>query len=295
MVSGSSVQTGLSGFGKESAQVAMFGESNTAAGQGGKKETLVDVEKEKAKEAAKPLPGQMDLPESKPKEKQSWEMTSNEYRKHENEPKLKVIHEALASGKPLVFYTHLHATKLTNPGHIRLDSEGYFRVPSGNKSLVILDDQVNQLLAQAGIKPTPFEERKYHHAEVREAIKAKKNVPAEVLKEYPELNRKSKPETSTASDPRSPHAKAIDNALLARKVTTDSEFWAKHRNDMDLEGIDTPKHGKVKSVYFAPDKTRTHNNSHPKRIKQFRTSSERARDDIAKGVVESRRRGRHIV
>lgn len=53
------VQTGLAGFGKESAQVEMFGEFS---GKEGKRDTLIDVVKEKAKEAAKPLPGQTTLP-----------------------------------------------------------------------------------------------------------------------------------------------------------------------------------------------------------------------------------------
>lgn len=61
MATGTSVQTGLSGFGKESAQGSMMAEFGTAPGQGGKKETLIDIEKEKAKEEAKPLPGQINL------------------------------------------------------------------------------------------------------------------------------------------------------------------------------------------------------------------------------------------
>jgi hypothetical protein len=58
---GSSVQVGLSGFGKDSAQVKMLEEFGTAPGQGGTKQSLVDVEAIKAKEAAKPLPGQIDF------------------------------------------------------------------------------------------------------------------------------------------------------------------------------------------------------------------------------------------
>jgi hypothetical protein len=61
MATGTSVQTGLAGFGKESAQVSMMAEFGTAPGQGGKKETLIDTEAIKAKEEAKPLPGQIDI------------------------------------------------------------------------------------------------------------------------------------------------------------------------------------------------------------------------------------------
>ena len=59
-----SVQTGLAGLGKETAQVQMLGEFGGAPGSAGVKETLIDVEVEKAKEAAKPLPGQIVLRES---------------------------------------------------------------------------------------------------------------------------------------------------------------------------------------------------------------------------------------
>ncbi|MFC1904659.1 hypothetical protein ACFLXT_02730 [Chloroflexota bacterium] len=56
-----SVQVGLAGLGKETAQVKAFEEFGTAPGAGGKKDTLVDVEAIKAAEADKPLPGQIDF------------------------------------------------------------------------------------------------------------------------------------------------------------------------------------------------------------------------------------------
>lgn len=59
-------------------QVKMLEEFGTAPGQGGKKETLIDVEAEKRKEAAKPLPGQTSFEETK-KQKEPWEMTRGEY------------------------------------------------------------------------------------------------------------------------------------------------------------------------------------------------------------------------
>jgi len=67
MATGTSVQTGLAGMGKESAQSQMMAESNTAAGQGGSKAGLVDVEAEKRKSASKPLPGQLTMPKPKPR------------------------------------------------------------------------------------------------------------------------------------------------------------------------------------------------------------------------------------
>jgi hypothetical protein len=58
---GVSAQTGLMGFGHEAAQSTMMGEWGTAAGAGGHKETLVDVEKIKEAAAAAPLPGQHEM------------------------------------------------------------------------------------------------------------------------------------------------------------------------------------------------------------------------------------------
>ena len=66
MVTGASVQTGLEGMGKEAAQVEMLGEYGTAPGAGGRLDPFVDPEAIKAREAAKPLPGQIGLVEAKP-------------------------------------------------------------------------------------------------------------------------------------------------------------------------------------------------------------------------------------
>ena len=61
-----SVQVGIPGLGKETAQVKFLEEFGGAPGVAGIKETLIDVEAEKAREAAKPLPGQIALEEAKP-------------------------------------------------------------------------------------------------------------------------------------------------------------------------------------------------------------------------------------
>lgn len=63
MAPSTSVQTGLPGIGRETAQARMLEESNVAAGQGGTKARLVDVETLKRAQAAKPLEGQGALPE----------------------------------------------------------------------------------------------------------------------------------------------------------------------------------------------------------------------------------------
>jgi len=59
-----SVQVGLAGIGKEAAQTKMLEEFGGAPGAGGEKQTLIDLEAEKAKEKAKPLPGQIRLEEA---------------------------------------------------------------------------------------------------------------------------------------------------------------------------------------------------------------------------------------
>ncbi len=63
------VQVGLAGLGKEAAQIKAFEEFGGAPGTAGRKEALIDVEAEKAKEAAKSLPGQITFEETKPTRK----------------------------------------------------------------------------------------------------------------------------------------------------------------------------------------------------------------------------------
>lgn len=67
MAAGTSVQVGLAGMGKDAAQVKMLDEFGTAPGTGGRKDTLIDVDAIKRKEAAKPLPGQAEFKTDKPK------------------------------------------------------------------------------------------------------------------------------------------------------------------------------------------------------------------------------------
>jgi superfamily II DNA/RNA helicase len=59
-----SVQVGLEGMGKEAAQVRMLEEFGAGASE--KKQTLVDVEAMKARAAAKPLPGQIEMEAKEP-------------------------------------------------------------------------------------------------------------------------------------------------------------------------------------------------------------------------------------
>jgi hypothetical protein len=67
MAPGTSVQTGLPGMGPDAAQSKMFEESNTAAGQGGKAQGLIDADALKRQQSSKPLEGQPELPTAKAK------------------------------------------------------------------------------------------------------------------------------------------------------------------------------------------------------------------------------------
>lgn len=66
-----------------------------------------------------------------------------------------VVHKALlehfARGKSVVLATYAHATKLSKPGHIRVNSAGEFQVVRGRNWDTLLDDQVESLAKQAGM------------------------------------------------------------------------------------------------------------------------------------------------
>lgn len=67
MAAGTSVQVGLAGMGHDAAQVKMLEEFGTAPGTGGRKDTLIDADAIKRKEAARPLPGQVEFKTDNPK------------------------------------------------------------------------------------------------------------------------------------------------------------------------------------------------------------------------------------
>ena len=161
-------------------------------------------------------------PSAEPEVKEPWEMTRREYRISEYAPKVDAIQQAISEGKPIILTTHLRATQLTKPEHIRL-SGSTVEIPQGRKWIALTDDQVQSLSGQAGIKPVPFEERVYHHAEVEKAISEGKIVSPEVLKDYPELAKPS-PEAITpptedeAPEPISPTEVLINTEASAEAL-----------------------------------------------------------------------------
>ena len=130
--------------------------------------------------------------------KQPHEMTRSEYRHFENAPKVQAIQGAIRQGKKIAVTTHLRSTLIAKPEHIRITSDGTAQIPSGRKWVALTDDSLNQVAAQAGMKIPSLQERVYHRALVEKAMKEGINVPPEVLKEYPELKKKTR-----ASKPKS--------------------------------------------------------------------------------------------
>lgn len=126
---------------------------------------------------------------STPTAKEPWEQTKAEFRRSENEPRLRAIQEAIKAGKRLVVATQTRATQLMKPDQIRLGRDGTLLIPHGKKWVYLTGDQAMSLAAQAGIPAPPLSERVYHHVQVRDALAAGKPVPASVLADYPDLQR----------------------------------------------------------------------------------------------------------
>jgi hypothetical protein len=124
---------------------------------------------------------------------QPWQMTRAEYRQSINSPKLEAIQKAIKEGKPIILRTALKGIRLTKQEHLRMDSEGVLRIPSGKRSIALFDGQVDQLAQQAGIAPVPIGQILYHHSIVEQALSKGKPVPTEVLADYPELMARPKP------------------------------------------------------------------------------------------------------
>ena len=148
---------------------------------------VAPVTPEVAPEPTAPIaPEPVVAPEVTPQQKEPWEMTRREFKISDYTPKVDAIQQAIRDGKPIILTTHQRATQLTKPEHIRL-SGSTIQIPQGSKWVALTDDQVQTLGGQAGVKPVPFEERIYHHAEVEKALSEGKEVSPEVLKDYPEL------------------------------------------------------------------------------------------------------------
>jgi hypothetical protein len=118
----------------------------------------------------------------------------------------------------------------------------------------------------------------FHKKEIENAIAEGKSVPAEVLKDYPELEKKvSKPVQSKSTPPkketrqytqaelkgihesRSPQSKAMDE-MQSHQVTLEPDSprvarWVRDQGYADIRGIDTPSRKKKRTVKKAKRKT----------------------------------------
>ncbi len=142
-------------------------------------------------------PEPVEAPKIATQQKEPWEMTRREFKISDYAPKVIAIQQAIRDGKPIILTTHLRATSLIKPEHIRL-SGSTVQIPQGSKWVSLTDDQVQSLAGQAGINPVPFEEKVYHQTEVEQALSEGKPVPSEVLKDYPKLA----PSTTTPEESR---------------------------------------------------------------------------------------------
>ena len=218
------------------------------------------VEVQKALSEGKPVPPEVlkDYPDLQPKvkapeisgQKPPHEMTRAEYRTAENAPKVEAIQKAIRQGKPITVTTNLRATKLAKPEHIRLASDGTAQIPSGRKWVNLVDDQLNSLAEQAGMKIPAIQERIYHHEAVKQAIQEGKAVPENVRAEYPDLkNVKAKKAAQTVVEPTKAEEKNVvtpkeQKVYVLEKtddlITAARERWKKE-NDYNGKGTLTDK------------------------------------------------------
>jgi hypothetical protein len=178
---------------------------------------------------AEVLAGYPDLGRQANPGREPWQMTRAEYESAENTVKVRAIQEAIVAGRPIILSTYMHRTRLTSPDHIKVDSAGDVRIPSGRKWLALTPPQVDSLAAQAGIEPVPFMERVYHHELVEQALDEGKPVPDEVLADYPDLSRKANPEEDDLA-----YVDKLLAAIRSGKLTEDRFFDWYIRDWMDI-------------------------------------------------------------
>ncbi len=133
--------------------------------------------------------------------KAPWQMTRSEFRIKENTPVVDKVKEALASGKKIYIRTPQRVTPLSKPEQIRIGPKtGTIFIPEGRgREVALTQDQVDDIYDQAGGKPVPMQERIYHQAEVKEALKAGKDVSPEVLADYPRIQQEIEDEKADAA------------------------------------------------------------------------------------------------
>jgi hypothetical protein len=253
-----SVQTGLSGFGKETTQVEMFGE---VSGKESKRETLVDVEKLKEAEANKPLPGQTTLmgvdvvpTESKTVDGMKYEVF-DAAKSGDNRAVVRVTDTD--SGHVATLKTYSDKDKATTefkeaikaaqspsktekkPHGVRFDAadidstiEAAKRKQSDKPQYVFATSRGFAIHSD----PPPGTQQ---YVEVKPDGSTKKISFDDRIKQQGEKWKTKSGESVPDGDPRSAHAEAVDRAINAKIITEDANEWAKKRNQIDLEGFDT--------------------------------------------------------
>lgn len=263
-----SVQTGLPGMGKEAAQVKMLEEFGAGASE--KKEPLIDIEAIKAKEAAKPLPGQKEMFPGKeaeakakktsygsrteiPKAKKA-ESTPAEAQVIKETPKVapaKIKAEVKAKGQTRVKYNRGNIESAIEAAKKLVQGKGYdmYIVPTAlgltlvpnkppfwQKHIIVHPDGSTELIeAQAGPQAR--------------AAESKVKVTTKAAKSSPKLRSQStgQVEIERVQARRSQRARDIDASKLAVNVVSiqDASPWLKRPNRYDISGIDAPRGSKV--------------------------------------------------
>jgi hypothetical protein len=168
--------------------------------------------------------------------KEPWQMTRAEYNKQENQGKLDSIISAIKEGKTIQVQTQMRITPLTEPEHIRMTGSGGIQTREGSKWVNLTSVQIDQLAKQSGMKIPSFEEKIYHHAEVKQALEAGKEVPENVLKDYPELKPK---ESNTITMPRQEAIDEHKNLVKVLESGTEEERKAEAKKQAEeLEGYE---------------------------------------------------------
>jgi len=160
------------------------------------REQLPTIEARQAAPAAMPEGGLFGQGQREP-----WQMTRAEFMISQNQPKFDAIQQALSSGKKLSVGTQYKIIALSNPDQIRMTSKGEFQIPEGKKWVYLTQPQEDSLARQAGFKVPDLGERVFHRDEIRQALESGKQVPAEVLADYPELRQAEPPAPAPVEKP----------------------------------------------------------------------------------------------
>ncbi len=127
-----------------------------------------------------------------PESREPWQMTRAEFTRSRNEPVVEAAKKYMAEGGEIRVATQMRVTPLSKPEHIRLSKSGEVQTRERRTWVTNIDSQVDDIARQIGLPVASLGERVYHSAEVEQALAAGRDVPAEVLAEYPDLIAKKK-------------------------------------------------------------------------------------------------------